>query len=211
MLFLHADLLISVLNCPTPLRWQAAFLSSELKYIYNNSFAVLSRVDPDLYRNGKRCFACFYIHKTRDEYVPCGACKMPVHPFCVEAFEKEVSCDLAQASQCSVCVYKAAWTAKKHFRRPQAPVAVAIPVPDQTPVSVPPALASIIGPASASHKASDFQATQAQPLASKASWTHNNAILSSALPCMTCLTCINSRVAYPPVSYSVILPVKARV
>ncbi|EAA32814.2 hypothetical protein GE21DRAFT_6549 [Neurospora crassa] len=130
----HVEYLLrKFFNCPEPLLWQEAYLTSELEYIYRKSHAALSRVKPDRYRQGKRCVICFDVHKTHEKNVPCSLCGMPTHSFCLKALRKKRKFDPAQASQCILCLDKTALAVEKYFGRSQVSPAVAGPGPALVP------------------------------------------------------------------------------
>ncbi|KAK3491790.1 hypothetical protein B0T13DRAFT_518740 [Neurospora crassa] len=126
----HVEYLLrKFFNCPEPLLWQEAYLTSELEYLYQKSHAALSRVKPERYRQGKRCVICFDVHKTHEKNVPCSLCGMPTHPFCLKALRKKRKFDPAQASQCILCLDRTALAVEKYFGRSQVSPAVAGPGP----------------------------------------------------------------------------------
>lgn len=137
MILIHTDLLRNVLNCPEPLVWQKAFLTSELEYIYKHSRPFRIRAKPHLYRQGKGCVRCFAVHETHQQNVPCHTCAMPMHPPCIQLYKEGINQDPVQTVQCPFCRYPAALALEKHFERPQVSPAVAIPEPVPTSGLVP--------------------------------------------------------------------------
>ncbi|KAK3398779.1 hypothetical protein B0T20DRAFT_353980 [Sordaria brevicollis] len=128
-------LLMVVLRCPKPLYWQEAFLTSELKFIIDNSSAAFSISRPIYFSDRRRCFICFGAHEAHEKYISCSACGMPMDPGCLEVFNDRPR-DPVQACQCVVCVYKSAWVVNKYYGRTQVSSAVANPTPAPAPEPV---------------------------------------------------------------------------
>ncbi|KAK3398771.1 hypothetical protein B0T20DRAFT_353899 [Sordaria brevicollis] len=88
--------LLYVLNCPEPLRWQQAFLTKELKAIFEYSTAFDYRHNLAFPPNNTQCVRCFRDLAEQDYVVYAHCCRAWAHPECREIGREAENCCILQ-------------------------------------------------------------------------------------------------------------------